>query len=142
MALHQVASVIRGAAPILPQDCDAQVREKNKWETELPAIKKPAVATYPHRLWSMIEERNGHTRREIGLALGAAGQVLESQRSNDTRALNKLIKAIDLVLNFNGVSHEKFMASIRDYRSLKEKYAKPFESAKASTSAPQGGGGK
>ena len=68
-------------------------------------------------------------RSEISQALSAASPAFKGERADDITSLGKLLKAMDLTLNFNGISQEKLRWRLASYKGTKRRYAKKLETA-------------
>jgi hypothetical protein len=128
VVLQLVRSVVRGAATILPQE-KGSYEPREQWDTELPHHEQPPSITYPSQLWRGIEARNGQVRGEISKALSAASGAFKTARADDITSLAKLIKVMNLVLNFNGISQQKLHWLKMIYKGTKRRYAKKLETA-------------
>lgn len=129
VVLQQVRSIVRGAATILPQEKGSH-EPREQWDAELPHREQPPSVTYPSHLWQSIAEgRNGQVRSDIAQALSAASRVFKTSRADDITSLAKLLKLMNLVLNFNGISQEKLRWKVAIYKGVKRRYAKKLEAA-------------
>lgn len=129
VVLQQVRSIVRGAATILPQEKGSR-EPREQWDAELPHREQPPSVTYPSHLWQSIAEgRNGQVRSDIAQALSAASRVFKTSRADDITSLAKLLKLMNLVLNFNGISQEKLRWKVAIYKGVKRRYAKKLEAA-------------
>lgn len=119
-------SIIRGAAPIIPQEAGQQP-EREQWDVEFAERECPSAVTYPQHLKQVIDNENGQIRGTIGQALIEASKHFRSEKADDIKSIAQLIRTMTLLMNYNGISQDKLSWRTAAYKGSKQRFAKRLE---------------